>query len=107
MIVLGPAGVGKQTLLRQLAGRKTAMEPRPSAWRYVYNFDAPHQQRALELPVRLGVKLRDDMQALVDELPAAIPAAFDSDQHRYPPAAARTTTRAHRRTIATRPAAEG
>jgi len=82
LYVLGPAGAGKETLLRQLVGRKASAEPRPSDWCYVYNFDAPHQPRALELPASRGVKLRDDMQALVDELLAAIPAAFDSDEYR-------------------------
>jgi len=82
LYVLGPAGAGKQTLLRQLVGRKAAEEPPPADWCYVYNFDAPHRPRALELPAGRGVKLRDDMRQLVDELFAVIPAAFDSDEYR-------------------------
>ena len=82
LYVLGPAGAGKQTLLRQLVGRKAASEPSPADWCYVYNFDAPHQPRALKLPAGRGVKLRGDMRALVDELLAAIPAAFESDEYR-------------------------
>jgi predicted ATP-dependent protease len=82
LYVLGPAGAGKQTLLRQLVGRKAVEEAAPSDWCYVYNFDAPHRPRALELPAGRGIKLRDDMQQLVDELFAAIPTAFDSDEYR-------------------------
>jgi len=82
LYVLGPAGAGKQTLVRQIVGRHSANEPTPADWCYVYNFAAPHQPRALRLPAGRGVKLRDDMKALVDELLAAIPAAFDSDEYR-------------------------
>jgi len=82
LYVLGPAGAGKQTMLRQLVGRKAADEPSPADWCYVYNFDAAHQPRALKLPAGRGAKLRDDMRALVEELLAAIPAAFESDEYR-------------------------
>ena len=82
LYVLGPAGAGKQTLVRQIVGRQSANEPTPADWCYVYNFAAPHQPRALRLPAGRGIKLRNDMKALVDELLAAIPAAFDSDEYR-------------------------
>jgi hypothetical protein len=82
LYVLVPAGAGKQTMLRQLVGRKAADEPSPADWCYVYNFDAAHQPRALKLPAGRGAKLRDDMRALVEELLAAIPAAFESDEYR-------------------------
>ena len=82
LYVLGPAGAGKQTLLRQLVSREAVREGAPADWCYVFNFDQPHQPRALQLPAGRGVKLRDDMSLLLDELLAAIPAAFDSDEYR-------------------------
>lgn len=82
LYVLGPSGAGKQTLLRQLVGREAARERAPDDWCYVYNFEAPHQPKALALPPGRGAKFRDDMRLLVDELLSAIPAAFDSDEYR-------------------------
>jgi len=82
LYVLGPAGAGKQTLLRQLVGREAARASAPSDWCYVFNFDHPHQPRALQLPPGRGTKFRDDMNLLVEELLAAIPTAFDSDEYR-------------------------
>jgi len=82
LYVLGPPGAGKQTLLRQVIGREAATAPRPDDWCYVNNFDHPHQPRALRLPAGRGAALRDAMRRLVEELLAAIPAIFDSDEYR-------------------------
>jgi lon-related putative ATP-dependent protease len=82
LFVLGPPGAGKQSLLRQVIGRQAAAAARPNDWCYVNNFDHPHQPRALRLPPGRGAKLRDAMRKLIDELLAAIPAIFDSDEYR-------------------------
>ena len=82
LYVLGPAGAGKQTLLRELVAQQAKAEARPDDWCYVFNFAKPHQPGALRLPAGRGARLRDDMRQLVEELLAAIPAAFDSDEYR-------------------------
>jgi len=82
LYVLGPAGAGKQTLLRQVIGRQAEATARPDDWCYVNNFDHPHRPRALRLPAGRGGALRDAMRKLVRELLAAIPAVFDSDEYR-------------------------
>ncbi len=82
LFVLGPAGAGKQTLVRQMLAKEIAAVPAPPDWCYVHNFDAPHKPRALRLPAGRGAKLRDDMRHLVEELLAAVPSAFDSDEYR-------------------------
>ncbi len=82
LFVLGPAGAGKQTLLRQILAREATALPAPPDWCYVHNFDSPHQPRALRLPAGRGSRLRDDMRRLVEDLLAAVPQAFDSDQYR-------------------------
>ena len=82
LYVLGPPGAGKQALLRQVIGRQAAAEARPDDWCYVNNFGEPHRPRALRLPAGRGALLRDAMRKLVDELLAAIPAVFDSDEYR-------------------------
>ena len=82
LYVLGPAGAGKETLLRQVIARQTLGEARPDDWCYVNNFANPHQPRALRLPAGRGKNLRNDMKSLVDELLAVVPAVFDSDEYR-------------------------
>jgi lon-related putative ATP-dependent protease len=82
LFVLGPSGAGKQTLVRQSLAAHTSAVPPPPDWCYVHNFDAPHKPRALRLPAGSGARLRDDMRHLVQELLAAVPTAFDSDEYR-------------------------
>jgi len=82
LFVLGPAGAGKQTLLRQMLAARTEAASPPPDWCYVHNFEHPHQPRALRLPAGRGAALRSDMRQLLEELRAAIPAAFESDEYR-------------------------
>lgn len=82
LFVLGPPGAGKQTLLREILAREAASAPAPPDWCYVHNFDAPHEPRALRLPAGRGATLRADMRRLVEDLLAAVPQAFESDEYR-------------------------
>ena len=82
LFVLGPAGAGKQTLLRQMLALRTEGASAPPDWCYVHNFEHPHQPRALRLPAGRGAALRADMRQVLEELRAAIPAAFESDEYR-------------------------
>ena len=82
LFVLGPSGAGKQTLLREMIGRQAVTQARPPDCGYVFDFEHPHQPRALRLPAGRGAALRADMRRLVEELLAAIPGAFDSDEYR-------------------------
>jgi len=78
----GPEGTGKYSFIRRYLERAAAEAPLPPDWCYVNNFDEPHRPRALELPAGRACPFRDDMAQLVDELKLAIPAAFESDEHR-------------------------
>ena len=82
LFVLGPPGLGKQTMVRQLLEQKAAKQRTPIYWCYVHNFEQAHQPRALLLPCGAGAELRTDMNQLVDDLQTAIPAALESDEHR-------------------------
>ena len=55
--------------------------PAPPDWCYVHNFQETHKPRALRLPAGRGCRLRGDMEKLVRELRAAIPAAFESEDY--------------------------
>ena len=82
LFVLGAPGTGRRTVVRQFLERRAAAEPVPSDWCYVNNFEQPHKPRTLRLPAGMGVKLRHDMEQLMDDLRSAIPAVFESEQYR-------------------------
>lgn len=81
MYALGPTGTGKATTLRKFLTQEAARKPVPDDWCYVHNFAVPHQPRTLRLPPGKGIALRDDMDRLVEELQAAIPRAFESEEY--------------------------
>ena len=81
LFVMGPAGSGKHTLVRRQLEERTRSSARPSDWAYVNNFARPHQPIAIALPPGRGLKLREDMRHLVEELRSTIPAVFESEEY--------------------------
>ena len=82
LYVMGPSGSGKRYLIRQLLDRRVGEAARPADWCYVHNFAQPSRPRAIRLPAGLGTRLHADMQQLVAELQAAIPAVFEGEEYR-------------------------
>jgi predicted ATP-dependent protease len=82
LFVLGPAGLGKRTLVEQMLRARAQSEPAPPDWCYVNNFKQPHKPRALELPRGKAVVLRQDMERFVEDLRASVPALFESEEYR-------------------------
>ncbi len=82
LYVLGPSGMGKHTIVRQVLEQKAGDDENPSDWCYVNNFTDEHKPGALRLPAGLGRKFRDDMEHLLDELRSSIPSVFESDDYR-------------------------
>ena len=79
---LGASGTGKHTVIRDLLRRRAEAMPAPSDWCYVNNFIDPQKPRRLQLPPGRGNGLREAMKRLVEELRAALPAAFERDDYR-------------------------
>src|SRR5262249_38115254 len=82
LFAFGPPGPGKHTSVRQDRKHKAQSDPVPSDWVYVNSFADPHRPRAIQLPPGRGKKLSDDMEKLIEELRASIPATFDSEAFR-------------------------
>ncbi len=82
LYALGTSGMGKHGFVRAFLERQAAAEPAPADWCYMHNFADPRRPRALQLPAGRGSLLRRDLRGLVDELKAAIPAAFESEDYR-------------------------
>ncbi len=81
LFALGQPGSGKTTLIREYLERRAAAEPAPNDLCYVHNFADPLRPLPLLLPPGQGSQLRQDIDHLVEELKAAIPAAFDAEEY--------------------------
>jgi len=83
LFVLGPPGVGKHTLIRQYLEQQSKQAVTPADWVYVANFTEAQKPRAIALPPGRGIKLKQDMQQLINDLRTAIPSAFDTEQYQH------------------------
>jgi len=86
IFLLGTAGVGKSELLDSVLGSLLAnpganRRGEPSDWCYVNNFDSPDRPVALRLPRGKACQLRNDLNHAVEELLAALPSTFQSDEY--------------------------
>jgi lon-related putative ATP-dependent protease len=82
LYALGASGTGKHTIVRDLLKRRAESSPTPPDWCYVNNFTDPQKPRRLQLSPGRATGLRDAMRRLVEELRAALPAAFERDDYR-------------------------
>ena len=82
LFALGPDGIGKHRMVRQFLDRQAASEPVPADWCYVHNFENAYKPQALSLPPGKARPFRADMDHLIEELRAALPAAFETDDFR-------------------------
>ena len=81
IFALGPAGVGKYTLVNRAVEERAAGEPPPPDWCYVNNFDQPYRPKVLRLPTGKGREFRHDIEHLVDDMQSALSAAFESEEY--------------------------
>jgi len=82
VFVLGPTGSHRHVIVEDFLRGHAPPRTESPDWCYVYNFDDERKPLALRLPPGRGCVLRRDMQELVEELQAAIPAAFESEHFR-------------------------
>ena len=82
IFVLGPAGVGKRSMVGQYLAKKAASESPPADWCYLNNFGQAHKPRALRLPPGRGTELQQGLAQRVEYLRTAIPALFESEDYR-------------------------
>jgi lon-related putative ATP-dependent protease len=69
-------------MMRHVLERQAADRPAPRDWCYVHNFADPHKPRAVSLPTGRARPFRTQMDRLIEEVKAALPAAFESDDYR-------------------------
>jgi lon-related putative ATP-dependent protease len=77
----GPAGAGKTSIITRFLETKAATRPVPPDWGYVHNLREPDRPAAVRLPPGGGVRLRDQVSALLDQVADALEKTFASDQY--------------------------
>jgi lon-related putative ATP-dependent protease len=82
LFAMGPEGLGRRTTVRRYLKQQAPTREVPPDWCYVFNFEAAHRPRAVQLPAGRAPKFKQDMERLVEELRAGIPAAFEADEYR-------------------------
>ena len=82
LFVMGPEGIGKRSLVHQFIDQRAEAQSSPSDWCYINDFSNPQKPRMLRLPPGRGVKLRSDIDQLIEDLRSALPAAFESESYR-------------------------
>jgi lon-related putative ATP-dependent protease len=82
LFAMGPAGIGRHTIVRRhLETQAKGLAPPPD-WCYVFDFHVPHKPRALKFPAGEATPFARKMERLVEDLRAAIAAAFETDEFR-------------------------
>jgi len=79
--ILGEAGTGKMTTIKSILEKKSAAEPIPEDWCYVFNFKDADAPRALRLKPGMGLPFKRDMNELVKVLKAEIPKIYESKEY--------------------------
>ena len=82
LFVMGPAGVGKYTMIKRFLEEHASHQPRAKDWAYLNNFDDPQQPWAVSLPAGQGNQLRHDIEAIIAHLETELPQAFDDEYYR-------------------------
>jgi lon-related putative ATP-dependent protease len=78
---LGPTGTGKRFLVSKYLEEAAARRDVPDDTCYVHNFDESHESRVLRVPAGTGVKIRQDMESLVEDVRSSLSQALESEEY--------------------------
>jgi len=81
VFALGPTGTGRRELVQHLLEEQAAEEETPPDWCYVNNFEEEREPQGIRLPAGRGCDFKEDVDALIEELRTALPAAFESEEY--------------------------
>ena len=80
LFAVGEAGVGKHSAVTAYLTAHVASLPEPRDWCYVSDFSDPRTPRQLELPCGVGVRLKTEVDAFIEDCRAGLMNAFDSEE---------------------------
>lgn len=82
LFIMGPAGVGKYTMIKRFLDEHSRHQPRAKDWAYLNNFADPQKPSAVSLPAGQGNQLRHDIETIIAHLETELPQAFDDEYYR-------------------------
>ncbi|RZV42591.1 MAG: ATP-dependent protease, partial [Acidimicrobiales bacterium] len=77
LFVAAPRATPVLPALNSLLEQFSADRPTPDDWAYVFNFASPHSPKALRFPAGKAKVFRASVRDMIQDLMAAIPAAFE------------------------------
>jgi lon-related putative ATP-dependent protease len=81
LFVIGPHAARMQEAVKAVLREEARTRPTPSDWVYVNNFEDPERPIAIELPAGRSRTFAAAMRELIDDLKAALPAVFQSEDY--------------------------
>ena len=81
VFALGPTGTGRRELVQHLLEDQADAEETPPDLCYVNNFEDEREPTALQLPAGRGCELKEDVDALIEDLQTALPGTFESEEY--------------------------
>ncbi len=81
LFVIGPPGARMQDAVKALLVEEARKRPSPCDWIYVNNFHDGDKPIAIDLPAGRARKFAAAMHELIDDLKAALPAVFQSEDY--------------------------
>ena len=75
----GPSGVGKTMYTKNYLEKIASKKKVPSDWCYIYNFENPNEQIAVELPAGQGKEFQEAMDGFIKEIKKDIKKTFNAD----------------------------
>jgi hypothetical protein len=81
VFVVGSTRNSVDEAVKTMLKERAKAAPPPGDWVYLNNFVTPHRPIVQELPAGRAPAFHNAMRGLVEDLQAAIPAAFESDEY--------------------------
>lgn len=82
LFVMGPAGVGKYTMIKRFLDDHAKQRSKAKDWAYLNNFTDTQKPWVVSMPAGQGGQLRNDIEAVVANLESELPHAFDDEYYR-------------------------
>ncbi len=82
LYAMGRLGSGKHSVVEKFIKSRAQDEAKSGDWCYVNNFEDPRKPIYINVPASMGLRLKKDMEELIEELQSIIPSVFESEEYR-------------------------